>query len=378
MSTNVSSDLTSAPPRNEYEPPPKKLKCFFLDFSYIFSKEFLIIFLLGQFLAICITATIVSNAQLSIENVNIPTTQSLFLYFTLAIIYTPITIYKYGIMGYIKMLKSRWWKYLLLGLVDVEGNYFAVKGYFYTSALSMTLLDAWATPVVVLLSVIFFKMRYHISQYFGVIICLAGLGIVILADLEIGTPINATTSGAPPPNAPLGDAFAVIGATFYGISNVYEEYCVRKRPLYEVVGQMGVWAIFERTELQNLGSASGSLSLIVGLIIAYNVAMIFLYTLTPVLLRLSSALFFNISLLASDFYALALFYLVNLGPMSKIWGPVEFCLVVVGLIIYNINPASKPEITPDYIDYANENENERDLESSYDEKRVNNVVVEEL
>ncbi|CAG8804337.1 38626_t:CDS:2, partial [Gigaspora margarita] len=314
MSTNFSSDHTPATPQYEHESPPKKFKWKNIDFSYLLSKDFILIFLLGQLLALCITTTIVANTNLQIlfPGFNIPTTLSLFLYITLAIIYTPISIFKYGFGGYFKMLKGRWWKYFLLGLVDVEGNYFVNKGYVYTNPFSMALLDAWATPVVVVLSLIFLKVRYHPTQYIGVIICLAGLGLVAYCDFQDE---NNTAAGSDPIK---GDLFALLGATFYSISNVYEEYCVRKRSLHEVLGQLGFWGMVvsfiqigaaERGEWQQLGSDSR---------------------------------------------------------------------MIVGLIIYYINPATKPNIKPDYEDdkHGGVNENGRDLESSYgvnnendDEKR---------
>jgi solute carrier family 35, member F1/2 len=46
-----------------------------------------------------------------------------------------------------------------------------------------------------------------------------------------------------PMNRGKGDAFMVAGATLYGFANATEEYLVRKRPLYEVVGQMGFWGV---------------------------------------------------------------------------------------------------------------------------------------
>jgi hypothetical protein len=39
-------------------------------------------------------------------------------------------------------------------------------------------------------------------------------------------------------DAVKGDLFVILGACFYGLSNVLEEYLVSKRPLYEVVGQV--------------------------------------------------------------------------------------------------------------------------------------------
>ena len=37
----------------------------------------------------------------------------------------------------LQILKRRWWKYLLLGLVDVEANYTVVKAYQYTTLTSV-------------------------------------------------------------------------------------------------------------------------------------------------------------------------------------------------------------------------------------------------
>jgi len=43
---------------------------------------------------------------------------------------------------------------------------------------------------------------------------------------------------------------------------------------------------------------------VVGLLMAYTAAMVILYTIAPMLYRLASATFFNLSLLSSDFFGL--------------------------------------------------------------------------
>lgn len=35
----------------------------------------------------------------------------------------------------------------------------------------------------------------------------------------------------------------IFGALLYGFDNAYEEWRVRDRPLYEVVGQLGMWGV---------------------------------------------------------------------------------------------------------------------------------------
>ncbi|CAG8592372.1 33523_t:CDS:2 [Racocetra persica] len=207
-------------------------------FSFLFTKEFGSIFLLGQFLSLCITGAIVLVTVLTLNyNTSLPATLSFLIYTTLAFIYTPITIYKNGIRAYLGIIKVRGWKYLLLSIVDLEANYFGIKAYAYTSILSTVLLDAWAIPVCVILSIFFLHVKYHWSQYLGIVICMAGIGVLIEADFQSGKDMYYALD-------PIkGDIFCLISATFYGISNVAEEYYVRKRPTYEVLGQMGLWGM---------------------------------------------------------------------------------------------------------------------------------------
>ena len=112
-----------------------------------------------------------------------------------------------------------------------------------------------------------------------------------------------------------GDLFILLGAFFYGISNVLEEFFVSKRPLYEVVGQLGFWAmiingvqvaIFERESLQTAVwfPAAG------GYLVGYTLSLFVLYTFAPILFRLSSALFYNLSLLTAS--------------KKYLWSPIHF------------------------------------------------------
>jgi solute carrier family 35 protein F1/2 len=191
---------------------------------------------------------------------------------------------------------------MLFAVIDVEGNYFVVKAYNYTSLLSAMLLDAWTIPCVVLLSVFFLKMRFMRYHYLGVFFAMAGMGFLIWSDMEAGKDF-------PGSDYVKGDLFCVLGATLYAVSNVYQEFLVRQTPLYEVVGQLGFWAtilngiqlaILERNEIRNVKWTPE----VVGYIIGFDVALFMMYSVSPILFRLSSATFFNLSLLTSDFYGL--------------------------------------------------------------------------
>ncbi|CAG8673461.1 17924_t:CDS:2, partial [Acaulospora morrowiae] len=302
-------------------------------FSFILTREFLKILFLGQFLSLCISIAIIIITALAVDyKLNLPATQGLFLYFGCATIFTPITISKNGWKIYFKILKSFGWK----SFIDVQANYTGIKAYIYTSVLSTILLDAWAIPVCVILSLAFLKVGYHWSQYLGIGICLAGIGFLIQEDMNSASdPIR-------------GDIYCIISATFYAISNVMEEYLVRTRPWYEVLGQMGFWGTFisliqifvlERQELitteWNWQNAS--------LLAAVAIMMIIIYIGIPILFKLSSATFFNLSFLTSDFYSLAFSLILFHVVMHPLY-PLAATCTLLGLVIFYIYPASPPEM----------------------------------
>ncbi|CAG8558820.1 6157_t:CDS:1, partial [Scutellospora calospora] len=108
MSTIVTYVPTSAPTCHEQESLPQLPQYSSrIKLNFLFTKEFLITFLLGQFLSLCIASTIVATAEL---NLDIPTTQTFFTYFLLFLICTPITIFKNGPAEFLKIMKTKSWK----------------------------------------------------------------------------------------------------------------------------------------------------------------------------------------------------------------------------------------------------------------------------
>ncbi|KAF9116967.1 hypothetical protein BGX27_008115 [Mortierella sp. AM989] len=309
------------------------------------SRKFITILLLGQLLSLCITATIILSTELAqgADPISIPTTQSFLNYLVLGIVYTAITIYKKGFSGWLEIMRRRSLYYIVFALIDVEANYFVVKSYNYTSLLSIMLLDTWTIPCVVLLSLFVLKMRFMKWHYLGVFFALCGMAFLIWSDMKAG-------KGFPGSDYVKGDIFALIGATLYAFSNVGQEYLVRQVPMYEVVGQLGFWATFingiqlailERNELRD-AKWTGP---VVGYIIGFDIAMFILYSVSPILLRLSSATFFNLSLLTSDFYSLIFGIFLFNAAVNEIY-PIAFVLILLGILVYNICPAPEAKFIP--------------------------------
>ncbi|KAI9652259.1 MAG: hypothetical protein M1831_007107 [Alyxoria varia] len=299
---------------------------------FVLTRQFWIILLLGQILALCITSTNTFSSLLATEGTNIPAFQTFFNYVLLNVVYTSFTLYKYGIKGWARLVYKDGWKYFLFAFADVEGNYFTVLAYRYTTILSAQLINFWAIVVVVIVSLIFLKVRYRITQYAGILVCIAGMGLLISSDHITGA---NTTPGSDPLK---GDLFALLGATFYGLANVVEEYLLSKRPLYEVIGQLAFYAmiingvqagIFDRSSFRTAVWNSD----VGGYLTGFTLILSLFYSIAPLVFRMASAAFFNISLLTANFWGTIIG--VKAFGLTIHWlYPIAFVLIIVGLVVY--------------------------------------------
>lgn len=201
-----------------------------------------------------------------------------------------------------------------------------------TTILSAQLINFWAIVVVVIISLIFLKVRYHITQYAGILLCIGGMGVLFGSDRITGS-ISLSA-----PDQVKGDLFALLGASFYGLSNCFEEFLVSKRPMYEVVGQLAFWAmlingvqagIFDRDSFRhaNWNPQVG------GYLAGFTFILSLFYSLAPLLFRMSSAAFFNISLLTGNFWGVAIG--VKVFHLSIHWMyPIAFVLILFGQLVY--------------------------------------------
>lgn len=192
--------------------------------------------------------------------------------------------------------------------------------------------------MVVLISFIFLHVRYHWTQIIGILVCIGGVGILFGSDhITQGSGFSGVSGG----NQLKGDLFALLAATLYGMSNVVEEFLVSKRPLYEVVGQLGFWGmlidgamagIFDRQQYKNSVWNDGKVG---GYLTGYTLCLFIFYSGAPILFRLASAAFFNISLLTGNFWGTIIG--VKVFELTIHWMyPIAFVCIVGGLIIYFI------------------------------------------
>lgn len=177
-STSVNSEAQSVNSRTSTVPVIEKKKYF----AYLRNRRFWFIVLHGQVLSWVITCTNSLTTEINNNGTSFPALQTLFVYNVLFLIFTPYTIYKLGWKAWGKLVLFDGWKFFFLAFADVEGNYFIVKAYEYTNILSAALLDNFAIVVVVILSFIFLKVRYHWTQYVSIVVCIGGMALLVVSD----------------------------------------------------------------------------------------------------------------------------------------------------------------------------------------------------
>lgn len=300
-------------------------------FAYLKTRDFYIVLTLGQVLALCITATNTFSTKLVLEETSVPAFQTLFVYVLLTLVYTTYTVYRYGFKKYFRLLLVDGWKYIILSFFDVEGNYFTVLCYRYTTIMSAQLLNFWAIVCVVLISFFVLKVRYRIPQIIGILVACGGVGILLASDHLAGQSGVAV-------NELKGDLFGLAGATFYGLANVYQEWWVSKRPMYEVLGMIGLFgiiitpvqlAIFDRVAL----SSAHWTPAVGGYLVGYTLCMSIFYSLAPIVFRMASAAFYNISLLTGNFWGTIIGIRV-FGYTVHFLYPIAFVCIIIGQIAY--------------------------------------------
>jgi solute carrier family 35 protein F1/2 len=301
-------------------------------YSYFLTLDFWAVIAVGQILSLCITATNTFTTFLAGVNTNIPAFQTLFNYALLTLVWLPVTLHQHGPRKWAGIVLRDGWKYFILSFLDVEGNYFTVLAYRYTNILSAQLLNFWSIVCVVILSFLLLKVRYRIVQIAGILLCCGGMGVLLASDHITGS------NGGPGVDMLKGDLFGLLGASLYGISNVFEEWFVSKRPVYEVLSFLGIFgvcingvqaAIFDR------GSFEGATwdNQVAGWLVGYTLCLCLFYSLAPLVLRMGSAAVFDVNLLTANFWGVIIGTRV-FGYVVHWMYPIAFVLIILGLVVY--------------------------------------------
>ncbi|XP_048839232.1 solute carrier family 35 member F2-like isoform X2 [Brienomyrus brachyistius] len=307
----------------------------------IFTWPLLKTLAMGQGLSLLICGTAVTCQYLVEWKVDTPMLQSFLNYALLFLTYTVALAFRKGDGNILQILRTKWWKYLLVGLSDVQANYAVVKAYQLTTLTSIQLLDCFVIPVLMVLSWMFLRTRYRAIHYVSVVVCLLGVGAMVGADLLAGREQGSTS------NILLGDGLVLISATLYAVSNVCQEHVVKNQGRVEFLGMMGLFGtLISGTQMAILEHESVVKIpwnwQIVVLIAIYVSCMFLLYSCMPVVVRLTSATAVNLSLLTADLFSLFCGLFLFCYTFSALY-IVSFVVITVGFVMFNAVPTFAPE-----------------------------------
>jgi len=292
-------------------------------------RSWLGVLCLGQLLSVCITGTGTFSQLLANRGVDIPTTQSCVNYALLAVFSLPFLSRRLS-------LKEAWWKYAIVAFFDVQGNFLMVKAYQYTTITSVQLLDSGTIFVVMLLAKVLLHATYTPLHHVGTFLCLVGLGLLVLSDFLLDR------FGGQFATSPLfGDILVLGGCLCYAISNVFQEHVVKQSmEVTEFLGMLGIFGsvisglqiiLLERDQLSNIDWRDEWFWIFNA---GFTICLFSLYTGTSRFIQLTSAVFFNLSILTADFWSILVATLVFQAELSAMYFIAFFC-TVSGLLIYN-------------------------------------------
>ncbi|XP_028856720.1 solute carrier family 35 member F2-like [Denticeps clupeoides] len=292
---------------------------------------------LGQCMSAMICGTAVTSQYLATDlHMDTPMLQSFISYSLLCLTYTAALIFRRGDGNILQILKTKWWKYFLLGLTDVEANYAVVKAYQYTTLTSIQLLDCFVIPALMVLSWFILKTRYRPTHYVAVCVCLAGVGAMVGADLLSGRNQGNTA------DILLGDALVLVSATLYAISNVCQEYTVKNLSRGEFLGMLGLFGtlisgvqlgVLEHAVVANVQWGWKPALLLAG----FGLCMYGMYSCMPVVVKMTSATAANLSLLTADLFSLFFGLFLFQYSFSGLY-IVSLVTILVGFVTFNAVP----------------------------------------
>ncbi|XP_054611194.1 solute carrier family 35 member F2 [Dunckerocampus dactyliophorus] len=311
----------------------------------VFTWHLLKTLVMGQVLSLLICGTAVSCEYLANAGVETPMLQSFLNYALLLLVYTSILSTHKADHNILQVLKTKWWKYLLMGLADVEANYTVVKAYRYTTLTSIQLLDCFVIPVLMLMSWYLLKTRYKLLHFIAVAVCLLGVGAMVGADILAGRDQGSTS------DVVLGDSLVLISAVLYAVSNMCQEFTVKTLSRVEFLGMMGLFGTIisgiqlAALEINAVQEIKWSFH-IATLFAVYVLCMFALYSFMPVVVKRTSATAVNLSLLTADLFSLFCGIFLFHYTFSALY-IMAFVLIMVGFVTFNAIPTCTAQPEPD-------------------------------
>ncbi len=230
----------------------------------------------------------------------------------------------------------------MLGLVDVEANYAAVRAFRgECNFAERGLILHMTIPFVSIFSFVFLRTRYTLLHMLGCAFAIVGVVVIF----------SASTIADKYSDQMVGNLWSFFAAFLYAISNLMNEYCVKKGGLdtnIESLGKMGlsgmIWSIIQVACLEwdpvtKVVWNSNNIAWTCG----YVFSLMVFYCMVSVYLRVTESLMFNLSLLTSDLYNALFSNWIFKDPVTPLFW-LAWVLEIIGIGLYSYrDPFVLPE-----------------------------------
>ena len=231
-----------------------------------------------------------------------------------------------------------WWKYIIVSIAGLLGDYTAIQAYNKTSLASAMLLITTVIFWVAPLSYFILKRKISFIQIISIFLGAFGVFLVFLAEENHS-------------NKWEGNLLALSSALCYAISTVLQELLVSEESVSLFLWRFSsisfplsliLSILFEWNIIKTFNWKIGSISLIS----LYSLLLSLYYVMIPTFLQHSNAVIMNISCLTSNFFSLAVSILFFNFGTSWLY-LIGFCFIPLAIILYVLNP---PEIIENNIE----------------------------
>ncbi|KAL3793131.1 hypothetical protein HJC23_005633 [Cyclotella cryptica] len=245
-------------------------------------------------------------------------------------------------------IHAKWYYYFIVAFIEAQAYYLIFLAFRYTSFTFVYISDALAIPSAMIFSRMLMKKRYSCTHLLGGLVCISGIVINTISDMEKNDPLEKVSST----EHMKGDLLAILGAVLLGLDDVLSEIIVTDYGgVNEMLFMKGFFGtiisivqliIFELDSVSSLFGTSESSSCET----SRRMTLFSVHVLTRALdvagemqfLYLSEAALLNLSLLTSDLYA-ALFDVVSVGLELIPYYYLAFCLIFTGIVLYESGPS---------------------------------------
>ena len=183
--------------------------------------------------------------------------------------------------------------------------------------------------------------RYRVIRFIAVAVCLLGVGTMVGADILARKEDNAGNGVL------IGDILVLLGASLCAVSNVCEEYILKKLSRQEFLGMVGLFGTIISgiqlliVEYKDIASIHWDWKIAL-LFVAFALCMFCLYSFMPLMIKVTSATSVNLGILTADLYSL-FFGLLLFGYKFSGLYTLSFTVIIVGFILYCSTPTRMAE-----------------------------------